>query len=128
MAVLGFENESSPRHRKLTHPRSAHATTNHDALGSAPICVLQEAPKDARQRLGKLFDGSVDDLHHFGVALGENSIQPLLADALDRLPAEGVLSFAQWFSPFLEQLAKDSFAGAVADKAVLVLKLQVVGI
>ena len=64
-----------------------------------------------------------------GLPLGHQRVQLLLADLLARLVAERIVArLAQRLAPFLQDVAECALAGAVAEKAVLVLDLDVVAV
>jgi len=68
-------------------------------------------------------------VHHgrgLDVVADQDGIQRLLADVLRRLLAERVLPrLAQRLAPTVENLAERALAGTVAEKAVLILQLDV---
>jgi hypothetical protein len=84
---------------------------------------------DQRQLLREVLDRPLQDTGRLRIAFGEQRIERLLAQLLARLVAERVLAgFAQRLAPVLDDIAEGALAGAVAEKAFIVLELDVVAV
>src|SRR6185369_16894020 len=87
------------------------------------------AANDLGQLLGKVLDGALDHPSRLGRALGKQCVELLFRYLVGRLIAERIFAeLAQRLPPLVEQLPEGPFARLVADEAVLVLDLEVVGI
>src|SRR5262247_3755876 len=127
--VVGLENDAGARNRPLADAAGAKAAAHLDALGAGPRLELEEAADDQGQILGKILDRAVQHGGPIGIAFRQQDIELLFADVLGRLVAERIFSgLAQRLAPFLENFAEGPLAGAVAEKAVLVLHLDVVAV
>ena len=70
----------------------AEAAANHDPFGIAPGLELEVAPDDERKLLREILDRALHDAGRFGIALGQQCVELLLADLLGRLVAEGIVA------------------------------------
>src|SRR5262249_7931150 len=126
LEVFRLQHDLGTRDRKLPHPALAKTTTDHDALGLRPRLGLEEAPGDISEFLRELLDRAVHDGGGLDVVADQYFIEHLLADLVGRLVAKGVLAgLAQRLAPAVEDLAEGALAGAVAEKAVLVLQFEI---
>ena len=118
----------TPDHQ-LADPARPEAAADHDALGVLPAFQLEEAPDHQRQLLREILDRAMQNAGSLGVALAEQFVELLLGQILARRLAERVVAgLAQGLAPILDDLAERALAGAVADKALVVLDLEIVAV
>jgi hypothetical protein len=126
LEVPGLEDDLGARDGELAEPAVAKAAADHDALGLLPGLAPEEAPRDVGELLRKILDGAVHHRGGFGVVADQHGVEHLLADVLGRLLAERILArLAQGLAPLVENVAEGGFAGAIAEKPLLVLQLDV---
>ena len=107
----------------------AKTTADHDALRVAPGFQLEKSLRHAGEFLGEFLDGALHDAAGFKVSARKNLVELLAADVLARILAERIgVQFAQRLAPFVQKLVKGATAGAIADKAVLVLDFGIVAV
>src|SRR5215510_8692827 len=124
--VFRLQHDLGTRDRKLTHSALAKTATDHDALSLRPRLGLEEASCDISEFLRELLDRAVHDGRGLDVVADQHLVEHLLADLVGWLVAKGILAgLAQRLAPAVEDLAKGALAGAVAEKAVLVLQFEI---
>jgi hypothetical protein len=128
-ATPTLEDDTGAGDREPADAAGAKPAAHHDALGIAPGLELEEAADDERQLLREILDRPLQHARRVGVPFGHERIQLFLAYLLARLVAERILAIpAQRLAPFLQDVPKGALAGAVAEKAVLVLRFDVVAV
>src|SRR5262245_12009019 len=126
---FGLEDDPGPGDRQFANAAFAQSAPDYDPFGALPRLELEEAADDVGQLLGKILDRALNHGDGFGIALFQQGIEGLLADLVAGLVAERVFArLAQRFSPFLEDVAKRSLAGAIAEEAILVLQFGIVAV
>src|SRR5882757_9833089 len=126
LEVVVLENDLGPGDRELAEPAFAKSAADHDTLGLRPGLGLEEAARHIGQLLRKILDRAVQDRGSLQIVADQDGVECLLVDLVRRFVAERVLAgFSQLLSPFIENRAKRALAGAVANKTVLVLQLDI---
>src|SRR5262245_33854058 len=126
LEILRLQHDLGTRNRQLPHPALAEAAADHDPLGLRPRLGLEEAPRDIGKLLREFLDRAVHDGGSLDVVADQYIIERLLADLVGGFVPEGILpGLAQRLAPAVENLAEGALARTVADKAVLVLELDV---
>src|SRR6185437_9862203 len=126
LEVRGLEDDLGARDGELAEPAVAEAAADHDTLGLLPSLAAEDAPRDVGELLREVLDGAVHHRGGLGVVADQHGVEHLLADVLGRLVAERIPArLEQGLAPLVENVPEGGLAGAVAEKAFLVLELDI---
>src|SRR5664279_489127 len=119
-----LENDVGARNRKLADPALSKAAADHDAFGVGPGLGLEKPLR----HIGELQRETLDRAMHQGGSMDvvpyQRLIQRALADRLGGFAAERVVAvLLQWLAQAVQNPAKCALAGAVPEKAFVVLQL-----
>ena len=127
--TIGLEDEGCAADRQFTDAAAAETAADHQTLRILPGFEFEKPPNDEREFLREILDGGVHDAGRFRVAFGERLVQFFFREVFARRIAKRVVAlFAQRLAPILDDVTKGAFAGAVADKAFVVLDLDIVAV
>src|ERR1700686_5351438 len=127
--VLSLENDIGARDRELADPALAKAAADHDAFGIGPALGLEKAPRHIRQFLREFLDRTVHQRSGADVVAPQSLVEPTFADGLGGFAAERILAvFLQRLAQRVQNFAERTFAGAVAEKALVVLQFDIVAV
>ena len=126
----GFgQQQRGAAHRQLADPARRQAAAQHDALGPLPALQPHEAAYDGRQFVGELLDHGMHQRRGLRVVAAQHLVELGLGNLLHRRVAEGILALLlQPVAPVGQDRPEGAAAGAVADEAVVVAQLLVIGI
>ncbi len=97
------------------------------ALGLVPRLGPEKFPRHEGQFLREVLDRTMQDSRRLDVVTNQNLVEFLLADVLGGLVPERIFAgLAQRLAEIFEDVLKGAFAGAVAQKPVVVLEFDVV--
>ena len=124
---FGLEHDVGARDRQFPHPALAKAAADHDALGIGPGLGLEKAPGHAGQLHGEFLDRAVHHGCGRDIVAGQDFVERALVDLVGGFLAERIVAgFLQRLAPGLQNLLEGPFAGAVAQKSVVVPELDIV--
>ena len=87
---------------------------------------MRNRPRDIRQFLGELLDRAMNQRGSHDVLAGQRLVELTLGDFLGGFLAERILAgFLQRLAQIIQDLAECALAGAVAEKAVIVLQFNI---
>ena len=123
------QQHGRPSHRQLADMAGAEPAADHDALGALPLLQAQETAHHGGQLDGILLDHRMDQAGRQGIGAGQHLVELRLGDLLGRRIAKGILALRpKLLAPVLEDGAEGPAARTVADEAVFVAQLLVVGV
>ena len=99
---------------------------NHDALGAGPCLGLEKPPRHIGQFLGKFLDRAMHQRGGGDIVADQRLVEFALADIAGGFLAQGIVAvLLQRLSQVVQYLAEGSLAGAIPEKAFLVLQFDV---
>ena len=126
LVALGLEDDVGARDRDLADPALAKAAADHDALGIGPGLGLEKAPGDIGQFLGEFLDRAVHQRRRHDIFADQRLVELALGDVPGGLLAERVVAvLLQRLAQGLQDFSEGALAGAVADKALIVLQFDI---
>ena len=129
LPALGLEQNRRAPDRQFADTARPQAAANRDPPRPPPLLQLEEAADHRRKLLRELFHGRDDQTGRLGIALGQQLVQPFLADLAARLLAQRIVShLPQPLAPAVEDGVERPLAGTVTHKAVAVPHLDAVGV
>src|SRR3569623_289827 len=129
LQTFGLKNDTGAGDGKLADPALPEATADHDGLGLLPGFALEEAPGDEGQLLREFLDRTVQHGRSLDIVADQNLVELHLAKVYRGLTAERIVTaLFQRLAPRNENVLNRALAGAVAQKAVLVLQFDIVAI
>ena len=126
LEVLGLEQDVGARDREFADPALPEAAADHDAFGVGPGLGLEKPPRHIGQFLREFLDRAVHQGGGVDVVADQRLVELGLADVLGGFLAERIVAVVlQGLAQRVQDLAERALAGAVAEKAVIVLELDI---
>ena len=126
LEAFGFEQNIGAGNGEFADATLAKTAADHDALGVGPRLGLQEFRGHIGQFAGEFLDRAMNQSGSTDVLAHQGRIELAFGDFLRGFAAERVVAvFLQRLAQIVEDLAKGPLAGAVAEKAVIVLQLDI---
>src|SRR5215470_3312899 len=126
---LGLEQQGGARDRQFADAAGTEAAADHQTLRVPPILVAQEAADDQGELLREFLDRTLHQAGRGRLALVQQGGQFLLADAVAGFVAERIFAqLLQGLAPLFQDFPERVFAGPVANKALIVLDLEIVAV
>ena len=124
--ILRLEDDVGAGDGDLADPALPKTAANHDALGIGPRLGLEEPPRHIGQLLGEFLDRAM----HQGGGADIGADQRLVEFALGNLAggffAQGIVAvLPERLAQAVQDLAESPLAGAVAEKAFVILQFDV---
>ena len=124
--ILGLEDDVGAGDREFADPALPEATADHDALGIGPRLGLEKPPRHIGQLLGEFLDRTMHQGCGADVVADQRLIEFGLGDLAGGFFAQGIVAvFLQRLAQAVQDLAESPLAGAVAEKAFVVLQFDV---
>jgi len=126
LEILRFKDDVGAGDGEFADPALAEAAADHDALGVGPRLGLEESPRHIGQFLGELLDRAVHQRGGADVVAQQRLVEFALGDLAGGFLAQGVVAvLLQRLAQRIEDFAERALAGAVAQKSVVVLQLDI---
>ena len=126
LEAFGLEHDVGARDRDFADPALAKAAADHDALGIGPGLGLEKAPRHIGQFLREFLDRAMHQRRRHDVVADQRLVELALGDVLGGLLAERILAvLLQRLAQRVQDLAERALAGAVAEKALVVLQFDI---
>ena len=126
LEFLGLENDVGARDREFADPALPEAAADHDAFGIGPGLGLEKPPRHIGQFLGEFLDRAMHQGGGVDIVADQRLVEFALADVMrslscraDRRRCPSALRRPSRIS------AERALAGAVAEKAVVVLQFDI---
>src|SRR5258708_5270478 len=126
LEVFGLENDVGAGNGELADPALPETAADHDAFGIRPGLGLEKFSGHMRQFLRKLLDRAMHQCRSMDIVADQRLVEFALGDLLGGFFPQGIVAvFLQRLAQGVQNCAKRPLAGAIAEKAVVVLQLDV---
>lgn len=123
---FGLEDDIGAGDGELANPALAKAPADHDAFGVFPHLVLEEALDHIGEFPREFLNRAVHQRRRRHVLADQHLVERRLADLLHRLLAERIVTvLLERLAQVLDDLLECALAGAIAEKPVAVLDLDI---
>src|ERR1700722_8099645 len=124
--AFGFEQNIGAGNGEFADPALAKTAADHDALGIGPRLGLQKFRRHIGELAGEFLDRAVNQRGGADVFAHQGRIELAFGDFLSGFTAQRIVAvFLERLAQIVEDLAKGPLAGAIAEKAVIVLQLDI---
>ena len=124
--ILRLEDDVGAGDGDLADPALPKAAADHDALGIGPRLGLQEPAGHIGQFLREFLDRAMHQGGSVDIVADQRLVEVALGDFVGGFLAQGIVAvFLQRLAQAVQDLAEGPLAGAVAEKALVVLQLDV---
>src|SRR3977135_2317288 len=129
LEVFGLEDDVGARDREFADPALAKAAADHDAFGVGPGFGPEKSARHMGQFLRELLDRAVYQCGGADVVADQGLVERGLGDGRSGFVAERILAaFLQRLAQRVQYLAEGALAGAVAQKALVVLQFEIIAV
>src|SRR6266513_2693753 len=129
LEVFGFENDIGTRNREFADPALPETAADHDAFRAGPGLGLEKSPRHISEFLREFLDRAVHQRGSGDIVARQRLVEFALGDFTSGLVAERIVAvLLQRLAQRVQNLAERTLAGAVAEKAVIVLQLGIVAV
>ncbi len=126
LEVFGLEQDVGARDREFADPALPKTAADHDAFGVGPGLGLEKPPRHIGQFLREFLDRAVHQGGGVDVVTDQRLIQLGLGEVRGGLLAERIVAIVlQGLAQRIQDLAERALAGAIAEKAVIVLQFDI---
>jgi hypothetical protein len=127
--LFSLEDDRRPADHELAHATCTKPSANCDTLGVFPALQLEIAANDQGKFLGEVLDRAMDNSRRLRFSPLQKLVKLLPTQFIADLIAKRIVAcLPKRFAPVMDDLPECAFAGTIAEKALVILELDVVAV